>query len=134
MNRQFHNKQQSLTVTGKQETVDKLFDWSKNFTGHMFNTKLEEKSYKMSFKALPSPRGQIGLRLYFVIVGIYYDLERENYQGLKFYLNNSFYSHISNALQYASHMGVMGVFIRRNKICFGNVPCTLQKNRPANSD
>ena len=100
----------------------------------MFNTKLEEKSYKMSFKALPSPRGQIGLRLYFVIVGIYYDLERENYQGLKFYLNNSFYSHISNALQYASHMGVMGVFIRRNKICLGNVPCTLQKNRPANSD
>ena len=32
----------------------------KNFTGHMFNIKLEEKSYKMSFKALPvkivSPR------------------------------------------------------------------------------
>ena len=25
----------------------------KNFTGHMFNIKLEEKPYKMSFKALP---------------------------------------------------------------------------------
>ena len=25
----------------------------KNFTGHMFNIKLEEESYKMSFKALP---------------------------------------------------------------------------------
>ena len=25
----------------------------KNFTGHMFNIKLDEKSYKMSFKALP---------------------------------------------------------------------------------
>ena len=48
-----------------------------NFTGHMFNIKLEEKPYKMSFKALPVkiqqlknrqaghnvsfPRGQIGL-------------------------------------------------------------------------
>ena len=25
----------------------------KNFTGHMFNIKLEKKPYKMSFKALP---------------------------------------------------------------------------------
>ena len=25
----------------------------KNFTGHMFNIKLKERSYKMSFKALP---------------------------------------------------------------------------------
>ena len=25
----------------------------KNFSGHMFNIKLEEKSYKLSFKALP---------------------------------------------------------------------------------
>ena len=78
MNRQCHNKWQSLTVTDKQAGVSKLFDWSKKFTGHMFNIKLEEKSYKMSFKALPveiqqsknrqeghnmpPPRGQIGLR------------------------------------------------------------------------
>ena len=80
MNRQFHNKRQSLMVTDKH--AGKLFDWSKKkFTDHMFNIKLEEKSYKMSFKALPlkiqrsknrqggggtlspPPGGQIGLRL-----------------------------------------------------------------------
>ena len=52
MNRQFHNKRQSLTVTDKYTGIGKLFDWSKNFTGDMFNIKLEEKSNKMSFKAL----------------------------------------------------------------------------------
>ena len=39
-------------VTDKQAGVGKLFDGSKTFTGHMFNIKLEEKSYKMNFKAL----------------------------------------------------------------------------------
>ena len=53
MNRQFYNKRQSLTVTCKQAGLGKLFDWSKNFPGYMFNIKLEKKSYKMSFKALP---------------------------------------------------------------------------------
>ena len=53
MNRQFHNKKQSLTVTDKQAGVGRLFDWSKNLTGHMSNVILEEKYYKMSFKALP---------------------------------------------------------------------------------
>ena len=53
MNRQFHNKQLSLMVTNKQGNVGKLFDWSKKkFNGHMFHIKLEEMSYKMSFKAL----------------------------------------------------------------------------------
>ena len=52
MNRQFHNKRQSLTVTDKYTGIGKLFDWSKNFTVDMFNIKLEEKSNKMSFKAL----------------------------------------------------------------------------------
>ena len=40
-------------VTDKYAGVGKLFDWSKNCTGHMFNLKLEEKSYKLGFKALP---------------------------------------------------------------------------------
>ena len=54
MNQQFHNNRQSLTVTDKQAGVDKYYSTDhKNFTGHMFNIKLEEKSYKMSFKALP---------------------------------------------------------------------------------
>ena len=39
----------------------------KDFTGHMFNIKLEEKSYKMRFKALPvkiNPlSGQLGLNI-----------------------------------------------------------------------
>ena len=52
MNRQFHNKRQSLTVTDKYTGIGKLFDWSKNFTVDMFNIKLEEKSNNMSFKAL----------------------------------------------------------------------------------
>ena len=52
MNWHFYNKQQSLTGTAKQAGVGKLFDWSKKFTGHMFNIKLEENSYNMSFKAL----------------------------------------------------------------------------------
>ena len=47
MNRQFHNKWQSLTVTNKHYSTDQ-----KNVTGHLFNIKLEEKSYKMSFKTL----------------------------------------------------------------------------------
>ena len=46
MNRQFDNKRQSLTVTDKQAGIG-------NFTGHMFNMKLEEKSPEISFKALP---------------------------------------------------------------------------------
>ena len=53
MNRQFHNKRQTSKVTDKQVRVGKLFDWAKNFTGHMFNIKLKEKSCKMSFKAVP---------------------------------------------------------------------------------
>ena len=68
MNRRFHNKQQSLTVTDKQAGLRKLFDWSKSFIGHMFNIKLEKKSYNMTFKALPVKiqwskhgHGQIGL-------------------------------------------------------------------------
>ena len=50
MNQQFHNNQQSLKVTKKQAGVSKLFDWSKNFTAHMFNIKLKEKSYKWTSK------------------------------------------------------------------------------------
>ena len=53
MNRKFNNKRQSLMVTEKQVCVGKLFDGLKKFTGQMFNIKLEEKSYKNSFKALP---------------------------------------------------------------------------------
>ena len=53
MNWQFHNKRQPLTVTDKQTDLGKLFDWSKNFTGQMFNIRLEKKSYNMSFKAPP---------------------------------------------------------------------------------
>ena len=47
MNRQFHNKRQSLTVWANYSTDQK------NFTGHMFSIKLEETSFKMDFKALP---------------------------------------------------------------------------------
>ena len=50
MNRQFHNKGQSLTITDKQAGVDKLFDGSKIYYWSHIN--LEEKSHKMSFKAL----------------------------------------------------------------------------------
>ena len=53
MNRQFHNKRQSLMVTDNQASLGKLFNLSKNFTAHMLNIKLEKNSYKMSFKALP---------------------------------------------------------------------------------
>ena len=53
MNRQFHNKRQSLTVTNKQTGVANFLTDQKNFTGYMFNINLEEKSYKMSFKTLP---------------------------------------------------------------------------------
>ena len=53
MNRQFHNMRQSLMFTDKQAGVADYSTNQKNFTGHMFNIKLEEKSYKMSFKALP---------------------------------------------------------------------------------
>ena len=53
MNRQFYNKRQTLTVINEQAGLGKLFDWSKKkFTGHMFNIKLKEKSYKIRFKAL----------------------------------------------------------------------------------
>ena len=53
MNRQFHNMRQSLMFTDKQAGVADYSTNQKNFTGHMFNIKLEEKSYKMSFQALP---------------------------------------------------------------------------------
>ena len=53
MNRLFHYKRQPLTVTDKQAGVGNYSTDQKKFTGHMFNIKLEEKSYKMSFKALP---------------------------------------------------------------------------------
>ena len=53
MNRQFHNKRQSLRVTENQTTWGVYSTDQKSFTGHMFIIKLEEKSYKMSFKALP---------------------------------------------------------------------------------
>ena len=46
MNRQFHKKRQSLKVTDKQAGVGKLFGKSKKKkkkTGHMLNTKLEQK-------------------------------------------------------------------------------------------
>ena len=78
MNRQFHNKRQSLTLIDKHK-VSVNYSIDQNiFIGHMFNIKLEEKSYKMSFKALPveiqqsknrqeghnmpPPRGHIGFR------------------------------------------------------------------------
>ena len=51
--RQFHNKWQSLTVTDKQAGGADYSTDQKNFTDHMFNIKLEEKSYKMSFRILP---------------------------------------------------------------------------------
>ena len=47
MNRQFHNMRQSLMFTDKQAGVADYSTNQKNFTGHMFNIKLEEKSYKM---------------------------------------------------------------------------------------
>ena len=68
MNWQFHNKRQSLTITDKQDGVAKSFDWSKKFYWSHVQIKLEEKSYKMSFKALSVKiqqsknwQGQIGL-------------------------------------------------------------------------
>ena len=48
MNRQFHNKRHLLTVTDKRAGVT-----VKNITRHIFNLNLEEKSYKISFSALP---------------------------------------------------------------------------------
>ena len=42
VNRQFHNKRQSLMVSDKQ-AANYLTDQN-NLTGHMFNIKLEEKS------------------------------------------------------------------------------------------
>ena len=54
MNRQFHNKQQSLTVKPTNKLVWPNYSIDqKNFIGHMFNIKSEQKSYKTSFKALP---------------------------------------------------------------------------------
>ena len=47
MNRQFHNKRQLLTVTDKHYYLTD----QKKIAGHTSNIKLEEKSYKMSFKA-----------------------------------------------------------------------------------
>ena len=42
-----------LTVTDKQAGVAKLLDWPKKWTGQSLNVKLQENSYKKSFKALP---------------------------------------------------------------------------------
>ena len=45
-----------MTVNDKQAGASKQANFltdENNFAGHMFNKKLEEKSYKMSFKALP---------------------------------------------------------------------------------
>ena len=53
MNRQFHNKRKLLKVTDKHKVSANYSSDQKNFTGHMFNMKLEENLYKMSFKALP---------------------------------------------------------------------------------
>ena len=53
MNRQFHNKRQSLRVTEKQSVWAVYMTDQKSFTGHMVSIKLEEKSYKMRPKALP---------------------------------------------------------------------------------
>ena len=53
MIRQFHNKRQSLTVTDKQASVGNCSTDQKKFTDRIFNIKLEEKLYKMTFKALP---------------------------------------------------------------------------------
>ena len=66
MNWQFHDKRQSLTVTDKQAGVGKFLTDQKKFTGHMFNIKLEEKSYKMSFKALPVKISEI---CQYIIIG-----------------------------------------------------------------
>ena len=41
MNRKFHNKRQSLTVTDKQAGVADYSTDQKNFTGEIFNIKLE---------------------------------------------------------------------------------------------
>ena len=68
MNRQFYNKRHSLTVTDKQSVWANYSIDQNNFAGHLFSIKLEEKSYKMSFKILPvkiqqskNLQGQIGL-------------------------------------------------------------------------
>ena len=53
MNRRFHNKRQSLTALTNKPLWANCWTDQKNFTGHMFNIKLEEKSHKMSFIALP---------------------------------------------------------------------------------
>ena len=52
MHQQFHNKQQSLTSPTNKPVWENYSTEQKTFTGHVFNIKLEEKSYKMSFKAL----------------------------------------------------------------------------------
>ena len=52
-NQQFHDKRQSWTFTNKQVSVGKLFDWSKEIFWSHVQHKLEKKSYKTSFKALP---------------------------------------------------------------------------------
>ena len=43
MNRQFHNKRQSLTVTDKQADVDKVFDLSEIFYWAHVQYKIREK-------------------------------------------------------------------------------------------
>ena len=53
MNWQLHNKRQSLTqsLANKPLWADYSTD-QKKFTDYMFNVKLKENSYKISFKAL----------------------------------------------------------------------------------
>ena len=53
MNWQFHDKRQSWAFTNKEVAVGKLFEWSKKIFWSHAQYKLEEKSYKMRFKALP---------------------------------------------------------------------------------
>ena len=46
MNRQFHNKRQSLTVIGKQAGVGKLFDWSIKFYWLHVQHKIRRKGWR----------------------------------------------------------------------------------------
>ena len=53
MNPQFLNKRQLLTVTSKHASVGNYLTNQKYFTGHMLNTKLKGKSYKLRLKVIP---------------------------------------------------------------------------------
>ena len=63
MNRQFHITSDSCRRSPINTPANYSANYStdyKNFTGHMFNIKLEQKPHKMSFKA-PPVKIQIGL-------------------------------------------------------------------------